>query len=478
MKTKLFFLKPAWAALALVLMFTACNLAGNDDDDADKTTLYTAIALAEMAKEEVAVSAANGADVAQGKKWVTPGTKAEFDKVINEAQTVAKDDSATQTQVDNAASALKNAIPVFNNAKGNGTKTTGFNQTEFDKLKTTAAGAAKGVSVSANGSDVPATGAWVTQAEMDRFNAAIANAGTAVSDSAYLALSNALAAFTQAKKLGSGSSGSGSSGGNDALEGTWVSDFLRIEASKGSFKQYLVPENKEVVRGTYTVSGNTGTAKITQINTYMFGGADKWVAWANLSAEYKAYVGGSETQQIIITGNTFTSNGMIFTKQTGTSGGIGGSSGNSEKTLVITNISAAQVSQGTNGILIGIFPVGTTAEQALLRTGIVAGADENTLSGGPSSYTITAPLYPISGWTSNTYDIYLMVYGESGISYYRKQNVPFTTSTIQISAADFEELSLSGGEYVPGGTNGPVVYSSRRRAFRPVFLTQSGIGGK
>jgi hypothetical protein len=105
--------------------------------------------------------------------------------------------------------------------------------------------------------------------------------------------------------------------GDDAFKGTWVStgpNAIRIEASNGSLKEYLVSNNKEVLRGTYTVSGNTVTAKITQVNTAMFGGADQWVAWANLSSEYKESVGGSETQQLTITGNTFTSNEMTFTK--------------------------------------------------------------------------------------------------------------------------------------------------------------------
>jgi hypothetical protein len=98
---------------------------------------------------------------------------------------------------------------------------------------------------------------------------------------------------------------------SDVFAGTWVSDdnFIRIEASNGSFKQYLVSKNKEVLRGTYTVSGNAVTVKMTQINTAMFDDEDAWFAWATLPDHYKEYVGG-ETQQISIAGNTFTSNGL------------------------------------------------------------------------------------------------------------------------------------------------------------------------
>jgi hypothetical protein len=106
---------------------------------------------------------------------------------------------------------------------------------------------------------------------------------------------------------------------DDAFEGTWVSDdnFIRFEASNGSFTQYLVSGNKEVVRGTYTVSGNTVTANMTEINTVMFGGADAWFTWAALPDQYKEYV-GDETQQITITDNTFTAGDKTFTKQNGT----------------------------------------------------------------------------------------------------------------------------------------------------------------
>jgi hypothetical protein len=90
---------------------------------------------------------------------------------------------------------------------------------------------------------------------------------------------------------------------------------MKLEASNGSFKQYLVANNIEVARGTYTISGNAVTVRITQVNTVLFGDVNTWVTWANLSDTYKGYVGGSETQQITIDGNTFTSNDRTFTKQ-------------------------------------------------------------------------------------------------------------------------------------------------------------------
>jgi hypothetical protein len=328
MKTKGLFLKPAWAALALALMFTACSSpTGNGDDEADKTTLYTTITLASMTKAGVAVSV-DGLDVAAGAKWVTAETKNTLDAAISQAQEVAGDASATQTRVNNMVSALTNAIAAFNSARQDGIKTTGFNQSEFDTLKAAATAAKTGALVSTNGSDVPVTGIWVSQTAMDTFNAAIITAdGVAtVNDAAYLALSNALAVFNAAKQPGSGGKG------NNAFEGTWANDFLRLEASNGSFKQYLVSGNKEVARGTYTVSGNTVTARLTEINTVMFDDADKWFTWANLPDEYKESV--AEMQQITINGNTFTSNGQTFIKQNGTDdGNNNGGTNNSPKRI-------------------------------------------------------------------------------------------------------------------------------------------------
>jgi uncharacterized lipoprotein YehR (DUF1307 family) len=102
--------------------------------------------------------------------------------------------------------------------------------------------------------------------------------------------------------------------GTDPFNGTWISSELKCVAANGSFKQYRINDDKEVIRGTYTYSENKVTAKITEVNTAMFGDADTWVTYANLSETYKGYVGGG-TQQVTITNNTFTGNGMTFTKQ-------------------------------------------------------------------------------------------------------------------------------------------------------------------
>ncbi|MDR0319897.1 MAG: hypothetical protein LBI28_00195, partial [Treponema sp.] len=53
-----------------------------------------------------------------------------------------------------------------------------------------------------------------------------------------------------------------SDGGTDPFNGTWISADIKLVAANGSWKQYTIPENTEVIRGTYTYSGNTVTGKV------------------------------------------------------------------------------------------------------------------------------------------------------------------------------------------------------------------------
>jgi len=118
--------------------------------------------------------------------------------------------------------------------------------------------------------------------------------------------------------------------GNDPFSGTWEAlvadpppDAHRIVASNGSFSQYVVsevPPRGEFIRGTYTVSGNTVTITIIEVDmSVMGGGGDaNWVAWAGLVEELKDWFGGSQTTSVTISGNEFTipfAGGMTFTRQ-------------------------------------------------------------------------------------------------------------------------------------------------------------------
>jgi hypothetical protein len=91
--------------------------------------------------------------------------------------------------------------------------------------------------------------------------------------------------------------------GLDPFNGTWISADVKIIAGNGSWKQYTIPENEEVIRGTYTYSGNTVTAKIKSINTVMFGEADVWVDYANLDNVVKQQIG--DTYTFTVTNKSF-----------------------------------------------------------------------------------------------------------------------------------------------------------------------------
>ena len=132
-----------------------------------------------------------------------------------------------------------------------------------------------------------------------------------------LAVSAAVLAFGIAA-AGCDTGTGGGNGSEDVFTGTWAStgsSAVKITASGGSYKGYLVSSGKEIQRGTYTVSGNTVTAKMTEVNTAMFGGADTWTAYADLSADYKSYLNNSDTFQGTIGNNKITFNGQEFTKQ-------------------------------------------------------------------------------------------------------------------------------------------------------------------
>jgi hypothetical protein len=105
-------------------------------------------------------------------------------------------------------------------------------------------------------------------------------------------------------------------GGTDPLNGTWISTQFKIVAANGSFKEYLVPDNEECLRGTYTYSGNNVTAKITEVNTSVFGddAPDTWVTWANLDSSIKESL-GDQIMQMTVSNNTFIAKEMTFTKQ-------------------------------------------------------------------------------------------------------------------------------------------------------------------
>ena len=124
----------------------------------------------------------------------------------------------------------------------------------------------------------------------------------------------------------------------------------------------------------------------------------------------------------------------------------GSTANTSPKTLVIT-MPATIGNYGASGFMIGLFPVGTTLNQALANTGIVAGADSSTpgwtLFGiDPASLNLPLYVFPYSGsrWTGNgTYDIYIAVAGGGG-HYYKLSSVNFSTDITNVQLSSTNEV--------------------------------------
>jgi len=113
------------------------------------------------------------------------------------------------------------------------------------------------------------------------------------------------------------------------------------------------------------------------------------------------------------------------------------------KTLVVRNIPANVYAYANYYSQLGVYPTGTTTQQAISMTGLVAGAyltnsDISVAGSGP--YTVTIPLYNVSGntrWIGNgTYDIYVRL----GSHYYKANSVNISSGTTTISFSDTTEV--------------------------------------
>jgi hypothetical protein len=108
-------------------------------------------------------------------------------------------------------------------------------------------------------------------------------------------------------------------GDTDSFEGTWIGTGERqgatMVAANGSYTETF--NGTEIIRGTYSVTGNTVTMTMVQLNTIVFGSADKWFSWADLDASYKAMLLNSDTFQVTIQGDSILDDEGVagFTRQ-------------------------------------------------------------------------------------------------------------------------------------------------------------------
>ncbi|MDR3172211.1 MAG: FIVAR domain-containing protein [Treponema sp.] len=205
------------AITALTTATSAFNTAiktGNNTEivAADKTALITAISQANNVKGSAVVNTA-AENVPAGTNWVTQDEMSALTNAITSAEAVKNKAAATQSEVDNATTALTTAMATFTNAIKDGTSTESV-ATDKDVLQTmiNVAKAGKiGVVINTAEENVSAGTKWVTEADMTAFDNAITEA-QAVMDStaatpaevsaAITAMTTATAAFNDAKKEG------------------------------------------------------------------------------------------------------------------------------------------------------------------------------------------------------------------------------------------------------------------------------------
>ncbi|MDR0411086.1 MAG: hypothetical protein LBH75_03845, partial [Treponema sp.] len=197
-------------ALVFAFLCIGCDTGGGEDGSipaptVDKSTLIAGITAAENAKAGVAVG--TQAEVARDLPYVSRAAMDALDAAIAEAQTRKNDKSATQADVKTAVEALAAAVVAFmSHVKTDGIKTSGFTADDLRALIDLAEEAERGVTISADGMDLPSSIYWVTQSVADAFLAAIDAAEDTTSasniDSAYTALVNALNVFKAATQPG------------------------------------------------------------------------------------------------------------------------------------------------------------------------------------------------------------------------------------------------------------------------------------
>jgi hypothetical protein len=205
----------------------------------DKSALITAIAQARADRQDVTVST-DGTDVPGDKKWVSQAVWDVLDTALTNAQGQVDKANATQSDVDNAKSALDSALANFNSGKQAGSYTPPSGSADKSALIAaiiTANSAKDGVTVSAdNGFTVPGGSVWVSQAVLDTFNNAIttaigvkdnASATQGEVDGAVATLLNAISVFNTAKTTASPNKApliAAIAGANAAKQGVIISE--------------------------------------------------------------------------------------------------------------------------------------------------------------------------------------------------------------------------------------------------------------
>ena len=160
-----------------VTAYTNAQKAGTKEVG-NREALATAISDAE--KVPTVATSTDGSEVPTTEKWVTAEAAKAFSDAIAAAKAVLADETATQDEVNEAVTALGNAVTAYTNAQKAGTKEVG----NREALATAISDAEKvpTVATSTDGSEVPPTEKWVTAGAAKAFSDAIAAAKVVLAD--------------------------------------------------------------------------------------------------------------------------------------------------------------------------------------------------------------------------------------------------------------------------------------------------------
>ena len=275
-------------ALIAVLAFLITAILPVSGLAADTTALTDAIAAATETMNAPTVSA-DGSDVLSTDKWVTEAAKTALQTAITAAQAVADNDSATAEQIAQAVTDLNDAVTTFEGEVKDGLKAP--EKSDLTAAITAATEKMNAPTVSADGSDVPTTDKWVTEAAKTALQTAI-TAAQAVADNdsataeqiaqALSDLNDAVTTFegevkdglqaaqsTIVAKDGVNAAAPGSSvtltaqiNGRDAADGagTWSVDtgeIPEVDETKGTIT-YQIPADTSADEITFTYTPNSG----------------------------------------------------------------------------------------------------------------------------------------------------------------------------------------------------------------------------
>jgi len=174
-----------WAGIITILAFLAVSCGGNDDPPPgiDRSGLGAAIGAAQAMLADTDI-AATAIEVHQGRYWTTAAERTAFQSAIASAQSTYANPAATQGMLNAAATAMRDATGVFDDAREPGmlpldqVSRAGLNAAISDATALIA-----NTEVAANGANLQSTVFWATQAAHTTFQAAI-TAAAAVHDNA------------------------------------------------------------------------------------------------------------------------------------------------------------------------------------------------------------------------------------------------------------------------------------------------------